>query len=172
MPNTIRTGTILIKEGTRLPEGLEVESDAYVPGWRLVKNLNAQGLDRNIQVARGNCFSFADEMNVTVFGLDQQKTARRAVGQLLASLKSGEFNSLEITQVVSSASKRFLGVTYLTVSAHCRHIQECISPSARFPNEGNPQLPFSGAVGAGRGNRERQPLEEMVTKGIVLIWSS
>src|SRR6267143_202211 len=36
-------------------------------------------------------------------------------------VKSGKFNSLEITRV---ASKRFLGLPYASVSAHSRHIQE------------------------------------------------
>lgn len=36
-------------------------------------------------------------------------------------MKSDNFNSLEISQV---ASKRFLGLPYVTVSAHARHLQE------------------------------------------------
>jgi hypothetical protein len=63
----------------------------------------------------------AGEIGATVFGFDGQKTVRRAVKQILANLKSGEFNSLEITRV---ASKRFLGLPYASVSAHSRHIQE------------------------------------------------
>lgn len=64
------------------------------------------------------------EINVTVFGFDERKTVYRAVEQILANLKSEEFNSLEITRVDSVASERFLGVTYLTVSARSRHIKE------------------------------------------------
>jgi hypothetical protein len=45
----------------------------------------------------------------------------RAVNRILANLKWDKFNSLEITQV---AAKRFLGLPYVTVSAHERHIQE------------------------------------------------
>jgi hypothetical protein len=63
----------------------------------------------------------AGEIGATVFGFDGQKTVRRAVKRILANLKSGEFNSLEITRV---ASKRFLGLPYASVSAHSRHIQE------------------------------------------------
>ncbi len=32
MPDTIKTGTILIKEGTLLPETLRFESESCVPG--------------------------------------------------------------------------------------------------------------------------------------------
>jgi hypothetical protein len=51
MPDTIKTGTILIKEGTHLPEVLRFESEPCAPGWRLVKNLDGYGLDRKIHEA-------------------------------------------------------------------------------------------------------------------------
>ena len=38
MAEKINAGTILIKEGTLLPEGLQLESDPYLKGWRLVKS--------------------------------------------------------------------------------------------------------------------------------------
>ncbi len=66
----------------------------------------------------------AGEIGATVFGLDEQKTLRRAVEQILANPESAEFNSLEIMRVASEASKRFLGVRYVTVSAQSRDIQE------------------------------------------------
>jgi hypothetical protein len=115
MPDTIKTGTILIKEGTLLPETLRFESESCAPGWRLVKNLDGYGL---------TFCGRAGEIGTTVFGLDEQKTLRRAVEQILANLESAEFNSLEITRVASEASKRFLGVRYVTVSAQTRDIQE------------------------------------------------
>ena len=124
MLDTIKTGTILIKEGTLLPEFLRFESEPCAPGWRLVKNLDGYGLGRKIHEA-GWTFSWrAGEIGATVFGLDEQKTLRRAVEQILANLELVEFNSLEIMRVTSEASKRFLGVRYVTVSAQSRHIQE------------------------------------------------
>ena len=60
------------------------------------------------------------EIGATLFGLDEQMTLRRAVEQILANLESAEFNSLEIMRVASEASKRFLGVRYVTVSAQSR----------------------------------------------------
>jgi hypothetical protein len=126
MPETIKTGTVLIKEGTLLPEALRFESEPYVPGWRLVKNLDGCGLSRIIHEA-GWTFFWPCEIGATVFGLDEQKTLRRAVEQILANLESKEFNSLEIMRVALVASKRFLGVCYVTVSVHSRHIQESAS---------------------------------------------
>jgi len=124
MPDTIKPGTILIKEGTLLPEAVRFESEPCVSGWRLVKDLDGCGLDRKIRDAGWTFFCLAGQLGATVFGIDEQKTLSRAVGQILANLESAEFNSLEIMRVTSEASKRFLGVRYVTVSAQSRHIQE------------------------------------------------
>ncbi len=124
MPDTIKTGTILIKEGALLPEVLRFESEPCAPGWRLIKNLDGYGLGRKIHEAGWTFSSRAGEIGATVFGFDEQKTLRRAVEQILAKLESAEFNSLEIMRVASEASERFLGVRYVTVSAQSRDIQE------------------------------------------------
>src|SRR6267143_2218554 len=121
---TIKPGRILIKEGILLPEAVRFESESCVPGWRLVKDLDGCGLDRKIRDAGWTFFCLAGQLGATVFGIDEQKTLSRAVGQILANLESAEFNSLEIMRVTSEASKRFLGVRYVTVSAQSRHIQE------------------------------------------------
>jgi hypothetical protein len=121
MAETINTGTILIKDGTFLPDALRFESEPCATGWRLVKNLDGYGVSRKIHEAGWTFFCLAGELGATVFGFGGQKTVRRAVKRILANLKSGEFNSLEITRV---ASKRFLGLPYASVSAHSRHIQE------------------------------------------------
>ncbi len=123
MTDPIETGTILVKEGTLLPDALRLGSEPYTAGWKLVKNLHGYGLDRKAHEAGWTFFYLAGEIKTTVLGFDGQKTVRRAVKQILASLKSDKFNSLEITGV---ASKRFLGVPYVTVSAHSRHIQESV----------------------------------------------
>ena len=121
MAETINTGTILIKDGTFLPDALRFETEPCAPGWRLVRNLDGYILDRKIHEAGWTFFWLAGEIEATVFGFDGLETVRRAIKRILAKVKSEKFNSLEITRV---ASKRFLGVPYLSVSAHSRHIQE------------------------------------------------
>jgi hypothetical protein len=124
MPDTIKPGSILIREGTLLPETLRFESEPCVPGWRLVKDLDGCGLDRKIREAGWTFFCLAGQLGATVSGIDEQKTLSRAVEQMLANLESAKFNSLEIMRVALESSKRFLGVRYVTVSAQSRHIQE------------------------------------------------
>jgi hypothetical protein len=118
------SGTILIRENTLLPAGLAVESEVFLPGWRVVKNLDRSTLARNIEAANWTFFCLAREIRATVFGIDEEKMVRRAIKEILARLKSEKFNSLEITRVTSVASKRFLEVRYVTVSAQSGLIQQ------------------------------------------------
>jgi hypothetical protein len=123
MAEKITSSTILIKEGTRLPEGMQLEGEPYSAGWRLAKNFDGGELDRKIRDAGWNFFYMAGEIKVSVFGRDGEVTRRKAIGQILAKLKFDKFNCLEITQV---AAKRFLGLPYVSIAAHWRHIQESL----------------------------------------------
>lgn len=123
MPDASGGVTILIREGTPLPANLSIESEAFLPGWRLIKDLDGYGVDRKIREAGWNSFCPAAETRATVVGIDREKMVRRAIEEILTRLKSKEFNSLEITRVTSVASKRFSGVRYVTVSAQSRLIQ-------------------------------------------------
>ena len=127
MLDTIKTGTILIKDGTLLPEALQFESEPCAPGWRLVKNLDGYELGRKIDEAGWTFCWLAGEIGATGFGFNEQKAVSRAVEHILANQGSKKYNSLEIMRVASEASKRFLGVRCVTVSAYSRHIQESAS---------------------------------------------
>lgn len=115
--------TILIRESTLLPAALAVVSEVFLPGWRVVKNLDGPTLARNIAGANWNFFYLAGEIRATVLGRDRPGTLRRAVKRVLAKQEEQRFNSLEITQAVS---KRFLGIPFMRVTAHSRHIQQGI----------------------------------------------
>ena len=123
MPGSDRAGTILIRKDTPLPANLPIESEAFLPGWRVVKNLDRSTLARNIDGANWNFFYLAGEIRATVLGRDRPGTLRRAVKCVLAKREGQKFNSLEITKVVS---KRFLGIPFMSVTAHSRHIQQGI----------------------------------------------
>ena len=139
MAETIKTGAVLIKEGARLPEALQFESEPCVPGWRLVKGLDGKALDREIHEAGWTFFFLANEITATVFGIDGEKMIRRAVDRILYDPRSGRFNALEITGVTSLDSERFPEVHYVSVSAHSRHIQESsILFSAKDPQRSGP----------------------------------
>jgi hypothetical protein len=126
MAETIKVGTVLIMEGALLPGALQFESESYVPGWRLVRGLDGQALDRETHEAGWTFFFLANEISATVFGIDGEKMARRAVERILGDPRLGQFNALEITRITSLESERFPVVHYVTVSAHSRHIQESL----------------------------------------------
>jgi len=115
--------TIFIKEDTPLPANLPIESEVFLPGWRVVKNLDRSTLARNIEGANWSFFYLAGEIRATVLGRDRSGTLRRAVKCVLAKQEGQNLNSLEITKVVS---KRFLGIPFMSVTAHSRHIQQRI----------------------------------------------
>src|SRR5467141_100940 len=123
MSSTNRTRTIFIREDIRLPATLSIESEAFLPGWRVVKNLDRQALTREVEGANWNFFYLAGEMRATVFGREGLGALRRAVKCVLAQQEGQKFNSLEITKIVS---KRFLGIPFMSVTAHSRHIQQGI----------------------------------------------
>jgi hypothetical protein len=121
MGNRIATGTILIADGALLPQSLHVESEPFVYGWRLIKNLGIEDLTQIISKAGWNLFYIAGAVEMNAFGSDEQKTATKAIKQILASSKLKNFNCLEITQV---KVKKSMGLPSVKITAHSRHIQK------------------------------------------------
>src|SRR5258708_30232235 len=121
-------GTILIRENTLLPAGLAIESEVFLPGWRVVKNLDGYGLGQKIYETKWHFFYLAGEIRAIALGREGLGTLRRAVMQILARREGQEFNSLEITKV---ASTRFLDIPVMSITAHFRHIQPwiCLVPA-------------------------------------------
>lgn len=103
-----------------MPAGMAIERGVFLPGWKAVKDLDGYQLGRKIEEAQWNFFYLAGEIRVTVPGSDGSKTLRRAVKRALAK-QAKQFNSLEIASVVA---KRFLGLPFMSVVAHTRHIQQ------------------------------------------------
>lgn len=144
MPDTNRARTILIREDTPLPANLPIESEAFLPGWRVVKNLDGYGLGRKIEEAKWHFFSLAGEIRAIALGREEFGTLSRAVKQILAKREGQKFNSLEVTEIIS---KRFLGIPFLSVTAHFRHIQQgtCLVPAKNSVL----RMPESGSSGGG-----------------------
>ena len=145
MLNAIEAGRIFVREGTALPKTLQIESGLYIPGWRSVKNLDGYGLDRKIHDAGWTFFCLAYETKAAVFGIDSEKMVRRAIERILANRKAEKFNSLEIARVGWWASRYFLGIRHVTVSAQSRHIQE--SPVIFQVKDKDFEVPAQSGIG-------------------------
>jgi hypothetical protein len=63
----------------------------------------------------------APEFKASFFGTMGAEKIHKALTRILAKVKPQHFNGLEITGIVV---RRFLGVPYVTVSAHSRHMQQ------------------------------------------------
>lgn len=101
----IRSGTVLIREGIRLPENLDLESIAWMPGWRILKTLVGFSVGQAAQHA-GWAFQFVgDSLQGNAIG-GGEKTLHRALRGILAGLRASRFNALEVTAVTTN---RFLG---------------------------------------------------------------
>ena len=121
MTEAIKTGTILIEGGASMPASVRLEGGTYSSGWRSVSNLDLNQLDSAIHQAGWTFFFMAGEIKITAFGFDKERAVRRAMKRVITSVESHRCNCVEITEV---SAKSFLGMPYVNVSAHSRHIQE------------------------------------------------
>jgi len=166
MSATNMSGTVLIREHALLPAGLAIESEVFLPGWKVIKNLDGSALARNIEGANWNFFYLAGEMRATVLGRNRSGTLRRAVKRVLAKQEK-QFNALEITRVVP---KRFLGIPFMSVAAHSRHIQQgmCLVPAKDFVFG----TPVSAASESSPGSGREQGHAEVIAKPHTALISS
>jgi hypothetical protein len=121
MPTNDIAGSLFIREDTILPGGLIIETEAFLPGWRAVKDCDGYRLGRKIEQAKWNFFFLAGDVKAIVFGRQGPSFLRRALRSLLAKSAARKFNSLEIRE---TRSRWFLGVPFVIVTANFRHVQQ------------------------------------------------
>jgi hypothetical protein len=120
MAGAIKAGTIMMQAGTLIPQSVRVEAEPYSRDWEMLKDSDSNTLDRNLRGVGWSFFFLAARIQAMAWGMWGENTVRRAVKQALAQVRSSKFNCLEITEITA---KRFLGLPYVRVSAHSRHIQ-------------------------------------------------
>jgi hypothetical protein len=120
MSHSNETGLVLIRDGALLPPNFAIESETFLPGWRVVKNLDGYSLNRKITEANWNYVRLSGECKARVVGCVYRETLRRGVHRILTELRGRKFNSLEIAVTVL---KQFVGLAFLSISANRRHIQ-------------------------------------------------
>jgi len=120
MPSTVQVGTILMKEWPGMPQLIGFEIESGLGEWSMVKVSDAFTLDRKIHAAGWNFFFLAGEIKAMFFGSLRAAKVQSALKRILAKVKQQHFNGLEVTAILA---RHFLGVPYVTVSAHSRHMQ-------------------------------------------------
>src|ERR1700730_3668445 len=93
-----------MKVGTIIPQSLRVETELYSHGWEIIKNSDADALDRDIRRADWNFFFLAGSIQATALGYWRERTIRRAMERVLAKAERSKFNCLEITKSAQNNS--------------------------------------------------------------------
>jgi hypothetical protein len=121
MPSSIQIGSILIKEQPLMTEHLGLESDSYSQNWSVVRAVNGFSLERKIRAAGWNSFFMAAEVQGNAFGSIRAGSLRTALQRIFSKVRDEDFNCLEVTGIVA---RSLLGIPYVEVSAHSRHIEK------------------------------------------------
>jgi hypothetical protein len=115
-------GTILMDKDTLRPQCLQLKTDLYPNAWIAVKqNLTPHDLEKELSTAGWTLFYLASPISTTAFRFNRAKMIDAALKRLIAQAKLRKCNCLEIDDV---ATRSFLSIPYVNVSAHARHIQK------------------------------------------------
>jgi hypothetical protein len=121
MQASLKNGTLIIAEGTSLPNSSKITSEPFSHGWRMITNLRGQGLDRHFSQMGWTVFQKATPLSVYSLGFGERQTVLKAFYKILQNSGAKKFNCLEVTSVVK---KTVMGVTYVGMSARARNIQK------------------------------------------------
>ena len=115
-------GAVLIASGADLPPEWRLKCDPAVNGWsRLANTFDIRQFQRE-QVTGGWTFFFmAGAIAATAFGWNRSRMFDAALARLLSATRLQECNCLELDDV---GMRSFLGIPYVRISAHSRHIQK------------------------------------------------
>lgn len=118
----IGSGTILIEKDALHPRCFQLRDDSSPSAWMSVThNLTPRELEKELSTTGWTFFYMASAIRMTAFGFDRAKTIHAALKHVIANVKRQKCNCLEIDGV---AAHSFLGIPYVSVSAHPRHIQK------------------------------------------------
>lgn len=118
----IASGSILIEGDAPHPPCFQLEDDSCPNGWMSVKlPVTPRELDKELSGTGWTFFYIASVIRTTVFGFNPAKMIQAALKRLIANVRKQKCNCLEIDTV---ATHSFLGIPYVSISAHLRHIQK------------------------------------------------
>ena len=120
MSNTIQAGTMLVQQSA-LRHALGAEGENYSDQWCSLGTVESAELDRKIRAAGWSFFFMADELRTVVPVWGGEKTVRAGVKRLLARTRAQQFNCMQLSNILR---ERFLGIPFVSVVAHARHLQQ------------------------------------------------
>jgi hypothetical protein len=120
MSNEIQTGTVLVQQSALL-HSLGTKGEFYSDQWCSLGTDESAQLDRKLRAIGWNFFFIADELRTIVPPWGGQRTLRAGVKRLLARAGAQQFNCMQLSNILR---ERFLGIPFLSVVAHARHVQQ------------------------------------------------
>jgi hypothetical protein len=121
LEGSVKNGTLIIAEGTPLPDSGKITSEPFSQGWRMITNLRGQGLDRHFSQMGWTVFQKATPLSAYSLGFGERQAVLKAFHKILRDSGAKKFNCLEVTSLVK---KSVMGVTYVGMSARARNIQK------------------------------------------------
>ncbi|MBK7931298.1 MAG: hypothetical protein IPJ98_28625 [Bryobacterales bacterium] len=115
-------GTILVAPGTPLPDCLQIEPGASnAHSWLLANPTHpSPRFEQELQDSGWTFFCLADTISAISINFNTAQAGQAAMKRLIAKAAARHCNALQVDQI---AAHFFLGIPYLRVSAHPRHIQ-------------------------------------------------
>jgi hypothetical protein len=118
----IDPGTILVEQDATLPQCFLVREGSYPNAWkRVTHGLTFRELEDELAATGWTFFYMAKSITMTGYGFDPAKMVHAALRRVIATVIRQGCNSLELDSVTLHS---FLGVRYVRVAAHARHIQK------------------------------------------------
>jgi len=136
-----------LQDGAFIPDSVQALRETFCPGWQAITNLTAKDLDRQIRDENWNFMFMAGALDGTSGGSWNDIAVHCAAIRVLRKAKLAKFNGFEITGI---HKHKFLGLRYVTVTGHSRHIQrsgvlqkiaERIQQAAQSARGADPSLP-------------------------------
>ena len=121
MLSDLKIGTVLVQTDTFIPDSVWVQKETFCAGWQAITNLNGGDLDRQFRNDSWNFIFMGGALQGTSWGSWSGTAIRCAAIRVLKKTQATKLNALEITGI---HARRFLGVPYVVVIGHSRHVQK------------------------------------------------
>ncbi len=120
MSKTIQSGTMLVQQAALL-NSLGTQAEIYNGQWCSLGTQESAEFDGRLRAAGWSLFFMADELRTLVPLWGGQKAVRAGVKRLLAQISAQHFNCMQLSNILR---ERFLGIPFVSVVAHARHLQK------------------------------------------------
>ncbi len=116
----LQEGSVLLRSGTLTPPLVPLNLTNFSNDWQSIGNSGGRVLDQGFRRSGWNLFFLAGGIRGYAVG-SGRNSIMRATAKILSRVKAQGFNCAQISEVIV---KRFLGVRYVRVEAHSRHLQQ------------------------------------------------